>query len=126
MTTVEVDGLAMLVASETLADDPPPLPDTVLVLPGFDEYLLGYKDRALMVDPAHAQAIIPGGNGVLQATVVRAGRVIGTWTRSSSTARTVVSVVALIPLGSRDRREVEVAFEHYAHFLDTPVLVRWL
>ncbi len=126
LTTVEVDGLAMLVASETLADDPPPLADTVLVLPGFDEYLLGYKDRALMVDPAHAQAIIPGGNGVFQATVVRAGRVIGTWTRSSSTARTVVSVVALIPLGSRDRREVEVAFEHYAHFIDTPVLVRWL
>jgi len=124
LTTVEVDGLAMLVASEA-ADGPPPLPDTVLALPGFDEYLLGYKNRTLMVDPAHAQAIIPGGNGVFQATIVRAGRVIGTWTRSSSTARTVVTVVALKPLCSRDRREVEAAFERYAHFVDTPVQVRW-
>lgn len=78
-----------------------------------------------MVDPAHAQAIIPGGNGVFQATIVRAGRVIGTWTRSSSTARTVVAVVALKPLRPRDRREVEAAFERYAHFVDTPVEVRW-
>jgi len=124
LTTVEVDGLAMLVASGA-ADDPPPLPDTVLALPGLDEYLLGYKNRALMVDPADAQAIIPGGNGFFQATIVRAGRVIGTWTRSSSTAGTVVSVVPLKSLRSRDRREVESAFERYAHFVDTPVQVRW-
>ena len=125
LTTVEVDGVAMLVASEALAEDPPSLPETVLALPGFDEYLLGYKNRTLMVDPAHAQAIIPGGSGVFQATIVRAGRVIGTWTRSSSTARTIVAVVALKPLRSRDRREVEAAFERYAHFVDTPVQVRW-
>ena len=124
LTTVEVDGMAMLVAAEA-ADDPPPLPDMVLALPGFDEYLLGYKNRTLMVDPAHAQAIIPGGNGVFQATIVRAGRVIGTWTRSSSTAGTVVTVVALKPLRSRDRGAVEAAFERYAHFVDTPVQVRW-
>jgi hypothetical protein len=125
LATVEVDGLVMLAASEALADDPPPLMDTVLALPGFDEYLLGYKNRTLMVDPAHAQAIIPGGNGVFQATIVRAGRVIGTWTRSSTAARTVVSVVALAPLRASDRREVEDAFARYAHFADAAVQVRW-
>ena len=124
LTTVEVDGVAMLVASEALAGDPPPLPDTVLALPGYDEYLLGYKNRTLMVDPARAQAIIPGG-GAFRATIVRTGRVIGTWTRSRSTARTIVDVVALEPLRSRDRREVEAAFDRYAHFVDTPVQVRW-
>lgn len=125
LTTVEVDGVAMLAAREALTDDPPPLLDTVLALPGFDEYLLGYKNRTLMVEAAHAQAIIPGGNGVFQATIVRAGRVIGTWTRSSTTARTVVTVVPLQPLRARDRREVEAAFERYAHFVDSPVKVRW-
>jgi DNA glycosylase AlkZ-like len=124
LTMVEVDGVAMLVASEALAEDPLPPPDSVLVLPRFDEYLLGYKNRTLMVDPAHARAIMPGG-GFFQATIVRQGRVIGTWTRSSSTAATVVTVVALTPLRSRDRRVVEAAFERYAHFLDTPIQVRW-
>jgi hypothetical protein len=125
LTTVKVDGVAMLVASAALAGDPPPVTDRVLALPGFDEYLLGYKNRTLMVDPAHAQAIIPGGNGVFQATIVRAGRVIGTWTRSISAARTVVTVVPLEPLCSRGRREVEAAFDGYAHFVETPVQVRW-
>lgn len=125
LTTVEVDGVTMLVMSDVLADAPPPLPNTVLALPGFDEYLLGYKNRTLMVDPQHAQAIIPGGNGVFQATIVRAGRVIGTWTRSSTTVRTVVTVVPLEPLRPRDRREVEAAFERYARFVDAPVQVRW-
>jgi hypothetical protein len=37
---------------------------------------------------------------------------------------TVVTVVALKPLRSRDRREVEAAFERYAHFVDTPVQAR--
>jgi hypothetical protein len=125
VTTVAVDGHAMLVAADALAARPVPMLDGVLVLPGFDEYLLGYKDRSLMVDPEHAQAIVPGGNGVFQATVVRAGRVIGTWKRSSTATRTVVTVLPLVPLRSRDLREVEAAFERYAHFVHTPVQVRW-
>lgn len=122
LATVEVDGAAMLVTPEALADPPPPQPDPVLVLPGFDEYLLGYKNRTLMIAPEHSHAIIPGGNGVFQATVVRAGRVVGTWKRSTTATRTTVTVLPLVPL---DRREVEAAFERYAHFIGTPVQVRW-
>jgi hypothetical protein len=125
LTTVEADGVAMLVTPDALADPPPPLPDTVLALPAFDEYLLGYKNRALMVDPEHAQAIIPGGNGVFRATLVRSGRVIGTWKKTSTTTRTVVTVLPVHPLRSYERREVEAAFERYAEFVDTPVQVRW-
>mgnify|MGYP001820081755 CR=1 FL=1 len=124
LTTVEVEGRSMLITPDALAEPPPPS-DTVLALPGYDEYLLGYKDRALMVNPAHAQAIVPGGNGVFQATIVRAGRVIGTWTRSSTTAGTVISVFPLEPLRSRERRKVETAFERYARFVDTPLQARW-
>jgi hypothetical protein len=125
LTTVEADGVAMLVTPEALADPPPPLPDSVLALPAFDEYLLGYKNRALMVDPEHTQAIIPGGNGVFRATLVRSGRVIGTWKKTRTTTRTVVTVLPLDPLRSCERREVEAAFERYAQFVDTPVQVRW-
>ena len=42
----------------------------MLALPGFDEYLLGFKDRALMLAAEHKQAIIPGENGIFQATIV--------------------------------------------------------
>lgn len=53
----------------------------VLLLPGFDEFLLGYRNRTAQLDPAHADRIVPGGNGIFRPTVVSAGRVVGTWTR---------------------------------------------
>ena len=83
----------------------PPGADDWLALPGFDEYLLGYKDRSMMVDDAHKQAIIPGGNGVFQATIVRGGRVVGTWKRTLTKKAVVVAVRPLVPLGAADRQE---------------------
>ncbi|HET7476170.1 MAG TPA: winged helix DNA-binding domain-containing protein [Dermatophilaceae bacterium] len=55
--------------------------DDVLLLPGFDELLLGYQDRSATLDPAHRQHVVPGNNGMFMPTVVRAGRVVGTWRR---------------------------------------------
>ena len=45
------------------------------LLPGFDEYLLGYSDRSAALDPAYAQRICPGGNGVFNPTIVIASGV---------------------------------------------------
>ena len=128
LTTLEVDGREMVLDPAVLDTDLDPVADAgddVLVLPGFDEYLLGFKDRSLMLAPEHKQAIIPGGNGVFQATIVRAGRVVGTWKRSASRRRTVVSVLPLATLRAGDRRRVERALEPYAHFTGRPVEVRW-
>jgi hypothetical protein len=125
---VSVAGREMWVAPQVLdACGPEPTldPDAVVALPGFDEYLLGYKDRSLFLEPQHSQAVVPGGNGVFQATLVRAGRVVGTWKRTTSTRRIMVSVTPLQRLGADDRRRVEAALQPYARFVDTPLEVRW-
>ena len=95
------------------------------MLPGFDEYLLGYKDRSLMVAEEHKQAIIPGGNGIFQATVVRDGRVVGTWKRTTSKSRTIVDVYPLVPFRAKERAAVGAAFEPYGRYLARPLEVRW-
>jgi hypothetical protein len=129
LTSVPVDGADMVVDRALLdAYDPAagdPGSDEFLVLPGFDEYMLGFKDRSLMLDPEHKQAIIPGGNGVFQPTVVRGGRVVGTWKRASGRKQTVVTVRPLVSLRARERVRVESAFQLYARFLDSPLEVRW-
>ena len=51
------------------------------LLPGFDEYILGYKDRDDVLDPKHAQRICPGGNGMFSPTIIVDGRVAGIWKR---------------------------------------------
>ncbi len=52
------------------------------LLPGFDEYLLGHKDRSEVLDPDHLQRIVPGANGVFTGTVLVDGVVAGTWKRA--------------------------------------------
>jgi hypothetical protein len=114
----------MLVDSALLDADLPETDDW-LALPGFDEYLLGYKDRSLMVDDAHKQAIIPGNNGIFQATVVRAGRVVATWKRTLTRTAVAVAVRPLVPFGAADRRHTEAALQPYAAFLGQPLQVTW-
>jgi hypothetical protein len=96
-----------------------------VALPGFDEYMLGYRDRTLMVDDGHLQAIIPGGNGVFQATVVRDGRVVGTWKRTLGKKAVTVDVHPLVTLKPAERAKAEAALEPYAAFVGLPLLVRW-
>jgi hypothetical protein len=63
----------------------------VLLLPGFDEFVLGYADRRCAVDPQFADRIVPGGNGMFRATVVSDGRVLGTWRWTGRGARRTVA-----------------------------------
>ncbi|WP_040337118.1 winged helix DNA-binding domain-containing protein [Candidatus Blastococcus massiliensis] len=57
------------------------------LLPGFDEFVLGYGDRAAVLDPAFADHIVPGKNGVFRSTVVVDGRIVGTWRYEGRGAR---------------------------------------
>jgi Winged helix DNA-binding domain len=63
-----------------LADRPAPreaIP--ARLLPAFDPYLLGWKDRAFAVAQRHAKRVHPGG-GMLRATATVDGLAVGTWT----------------------------------------------
>jgi hypothetical protein len=51
----------------------------VFLLPGFDEFVLGYGDRSAILDPAFADRIVPGNNGMFRPTVISDGRIVGTW-----------------------------------------------
>ena len=100
-------------------DAPPPSAAArgTFLLPGFDEYLLGYKDRGVVLEAAHADKIAPGGNGVFRPTIVHAGQVIGTW-RASATSREVrVTPTPFAPLTAAERKGVAAAAERHAVFL---------
>ena len=58
----------------------------MILLPGFDEYLLGYTDRSAALAPHHAPLTVPGNNGMFKATVVLGGQVAGTWRKAQGAA----------------------------------------
>ena len=63
----------------------------LFLLPGFDEFVLGYADRSCAVPAEFADRIVPGGNGMFRSTVVHRGRVVGTWRWKGSGARRTVA-----------------------------------
>ncbi|GAB1640373.1 winged helix DNA-binding domain-containing protein [Krasilnikovia sp. MM14-A1259] len=125
LTTVDVDGVEMI-ADAALLDAGAGAPDdTWWALPGFDEFLLGYKDRSLMVDDADMQAIIPGGNGVFRATIVRAGKVVATWTHTVGRAAVTIDVLPLAGLRAGERQHAEQTLQAYGDFHGLPSKIRW-
>jgi hypothetical protein len=94
LTTVEVDGVVHWLDPETpdrlaacRADA-----ERVLLLPGFDELVLGYADRTCTVPAAFADRLVPGGNGVFRPTVVSGGRAVATWRATGRGARRSVEL----------------------------------
>ena len=69
------DGLVALGGAAPPGHELPPV-----LLPAFDPYLLGWRDRGFAVPAEHARAVHPGG-GIVRATMAADGRVVGTWRR---------------------------------------------
>lgn len=87
--------------------------DAVLLLPGFDEYLLGYGDRSHALAAGFADRIVPGGNGVFRRTVVHRGRVVGTWKTAGTGARRRIDVEPFAPLNGVQTTGVARAFRRH-------------
>lgn len=66
----------------------------VRLLGAYDNYLLGYRDRSLMLDPRWAGRINAGG-GVVKPALVVDGRVLGSWRRDGG--RVVVEPFEPLP-----------------------------
>jgi hypothetical protein len=86
------------------------------LVPPFDEILVAYKDRAALLDPAHARRLNAGG-GMLAPSVVLGGRVGGIWRRTMGRTEVAVSISAFDRLTRTDRDAVAQAAERYARFL---------
>ncbi|WNS44616.1 winged helix DNA-binding domain-containing protein [Paenibacillus sp. MMS20-IR301] len=94
----------------------------VHLLAGFDEYILGYKDRSAVLDPETAPLIVPGNNGIFLPTLIAGGRAAGTWKRTIKRKGAELFVKPFAPLNTGIREEVQQAAERYAAFLDMPLI----
>lgn len=87
--------------------------DAVLLLPGFDEYLLGYGDRTHAVQPGFADRVVPGNNGVFRRTVVHRGRVVATWRVAGSGAGRRIETEEFAPLTGVQSTGIARAFRRH-------------
>ncbi len=121
LASLEIDGVTYHLAPETLEIAPPRA--RVHLLPGFDEYMLGYADRTAALAPEHADAIVPGGNGMFKPTIVADGRVVGTWRRTMSARGIVIEPIPFGRLSAGVLEGLGEAARSYGAFKGRPVRV---
>jgi hypothetical protein len=95
------------------------------LLPAFDEYLLGYRDRSAVLDPRHAGRVVPGSNGIFLPILVVHGRVVGTWKRVVKSERVIVHASPFDRLPKAVNRAIAGAAEVYASFVGKRLEVKW-
>ncbi|WP_394771055.1 winged helix DNA-binding domain-containing protein [Lacisediminihabitans sp.] len=86
------------------------------MLPGFDEYLLGYQARDLPLAEEHSAKIVPGNNGIFLPTIVVNGRVVGTWKRAFRGASITVTPEPFTGLSASNTAALERATKRYTSF----------
>lgn len=108
------------------------------LLPGFDDFMLGYSEAERAIDPAHHSSVVPGNNGVFKPTVVDKGRVVALWERKLMAKSVRVTVTPLTTVDGAStinnptlvnnptRRRLENAAQEYAAYENRPLEVRWV
>ncbi|GMA96547.1 hypothetical protein GCM10025881_33710 [Pseudolysinimonas kribbensis] len=93
-----------------------PAAPAVHLLPGFDEFLLGYTDRSAPLAGAPLESVVPGSNGMFLSTIVVNGEVAGTWRRAAKGPPGVVPA-PYRALTASQQQGLDRAARRYVRFL---------
>lgn len=119
LVSLEADGSEYWVNRDAQDVDPNASKGAHL-LAGFEEYLLGYKDRTAVVAPDHAVASYV--NGIFYPIIVVDGQVVGTWKRAVGAKRITVSFTPFTPLSATTMKQLHAEAERYGKFMGQPIV----
>jgi len=106
--------------------DTPPLASSknmVHLLPNFDEYFIGFKDRSAMLEVVKEFSLLPGNPMFTAHVLVRDGQLIGGWKRAIKPKSVSVDVLLLSKLTVAARKALLATAKQYGKFLGLPVEV---
>jgi len=110
LTEVRVEGERAWIAGE-IAD---PGDTGITLIPGFDEWILGYERREFTATSAMQKALVPGNNGVFRPPILVDGVTVGTWQHRSKTRREATfELVESVPAATAKR--IARAVEAWPH-----------
>ena len=118
LTSVTIAGNTYWLAG-AISSQLPPL--QAYLLPGFDEFMLGYTDRSAALAPQHRPLLTPT-NGMLSATMVMDGQVVGTWRRTLRKQGVAVELSPFEPLPAGQQELLKSAVARYGAYLGLPVV----
>lgn len=90
------------------------------LLPPFDEYLLGYKNRSAVLEIDHAAKVAPGANGMFSPLIVINGKIVGTWKRVIKKRSLNVQLQPFTSLNKAARASIDQPLKRYSEFMNMP------
>ena len=98
---------------------PTKLPALAYLLPTYDEYMVAYRDRsAIGTPPAKPRGF--GESTLLGPSIVIAGEIVGSWSRSLVKQKLAIELRPWRKLTPRERTAIERAADRYAAFVGIP------
>jgi hypothetical protein len=95
----------------------------VILLPNYDEYIVGYKDRSSIFYSKHFAKLGPRANPLFHNCLIIDGKISGIWRRTLKKDKVIIDLGCFEKLSSSQTDSIETAVELYGNFLEKqPVL----
>jgi hypothetical protein len=107
--------------SVSVVNEPSP---STLLLPNYDEYLIGYTDRSAAFDVHDTKMENQRDNIVFNHTVLINGRVAGTWKRIFTKGKVVLEARPFASLSTAEEAALARAVQRYGEFHGMPIMLR--
>ena len=119
LSSITIDSNEYWLAADAL-DLASPISAGVHLLPGFDEYFIGYADRSAMIRAEHMAKVSPGANGLFYPMLVVDGQISGVWQRRLKKGSLALSLQPFRPL-EVSPEQIAAVSRRYSRFLELPL-----
>jgi hypothetical protein len=92
------------------------------LLPSYDEYTVGYRDRTTIFDGSHIDKLGAFRESILTQVIIINGEVSGTWKRTLKKHQVVMELAPFTVLDKTQNEAVLAAVQRYGSFLQLPVI----
>ncbi len=97
---------------------------TAYLLPNYDEYFIGLKDRSAIRDVVRQSKLPENSPSLIAYVIILDGQIVGEWKRTLKKDSVIVELNLITSLTNAEDRAVTVAAERYGAFLELPVDLR--
>jgi hypothetical protein len=122
LEVIEVDGKSYWVHASA-----PPVPRATHpahLLPNYDEFFIGFRDRGAIAQRAGDLTAVTGGNALIPHVVIVDGQLVGAWKRFLEKTSVIVELRPFAPLTSAETRRIAEQAHRFGEFLGMSVRIK--
>ena len=96
---------------------------TAYLLPNYDEYFIGFKDRSAIGEVAQKAGIKGDDPALIAHIIILNGQIVGGWRRTLKKDEVIVEASLITKLNKAEEQAVAATAERFGRFLELPVLL---